>query len=190
MVNLEDAKRKIGGKFQLIADNLNSIVEQLEIEEEAKILDIGTGDGKMFLTLSLNGHRVITGEPKDDNSKYAKQDWYQNAIKAEVEHFISFKFFRVEDLPFEDAHFDYIFTYGSFHHFNDKIKALQEMARVIKKEGKIVIIEPNSQMAQRIQKEHPEHPNMENPKNYTKGLGLIVNVSRYRLVDAYIIEKV
>ncbi len=49
-----------------------------------------------------------------------------------------------ESLPFKDKVFDYIVNLGSLEHFINPEKGVLEMARVLKKEGKAVLLLPNS----------------------------------------------
>jgi len=47
-------------------------------------------------------------------------------------------------LPFPDSTFDYITNLGSLEHYTDVLRGIKEMARVLKPEGKIAILLPNS----------------------------------------------
>ena len=47
----------------------------------------------------------------------------------------------VEEIPFDEQHFDIAFTRHSFHHFQDVEKAFSEMNRVLKIGGQFVIID-------------------------------------------------
>jgi len=49
-----------------------------------------------------------------------------------------------EELPFRDNTFDYLTNLGSLEHFLDPKKGLREMARVLKKGGKALVLLPNS----------------------------------------------
>lgn len=63
--------------------------------------------------------------------------------KAEKENLsnISFKEGVVEDIPFPDETFDIVISRLGFHHFMDIERPFQEMNRVLKKAGKLVIID-------------------------------------------------
>jgi ubiquinone/menaquinone biosynthesis C-methylase UbiE len=45
-----------------------------------------------------------------------------------------------EQLPFEDAAFDFVFSWGVIHHSSDMDKALSELVRVCKPDGAVVIM--------------------------------------------------
>jgi len=47
------------------------------------------------------------------------------------------------DLPYKDKYFDYCVNLGSLEHFDEPIRALQEVHRVLKPTGKAMIIVPN-----------------------------------------------
>lgn len=56
--------------------------------------------------------------------------------------------FNCRDIPFKSEQLDRIFTFAAFHHFGEKgdySKTLKEMVRVLKPQGKIVLLyEPSS----------------------------------------------
>ena len=90
--------------------------------------------GSLAITLALNGYKVLTGEPGNDGSIYANQNWHENAKKVNVDHLIQFKAFDAEDIPYADSSFDAIFSLGTFHHIEEakRIKVLQEFIRTTK----------------------------------------------------------
>lgn len=46
---------------------------------------------------------------------------------------------EAESLPFRDHSFDNVLSFGAFNYFNDPLKALKEMARVVKPGGLVVV---------------------------------------------------
>lgn len=47
----------------------------------------------------------------------------------------------VEEIPFSDEHFDIVLTRLAFHHFADIERPFSEMSRVLKQDGKLVVID-------------------------------------------------
>lgn len=188
-MDIREIKKKLGGQFSFMFDFINSIVKDLELKEDAKILDIGTGQGRMAIILALNNYNVITGEPEGDDPEYAQKDWLANARLVNVDHLISFKYLEAENLPFEDNFFDAIFSMGALHHIGDIAAAFREFSRVLKSNGIICIFEPSPQVVKVIQKEHPSHPDVEDPRDYIHNLPLSVVIKDSPTFNAYIITK-
>ncbi len=78
-MDIKEVKKKLGGQFSFMFDFINSTVKDLELHKDARILDVGTGQGRMAIILALNNYKVITGEPEGDDPEYAQQDWLANA---------------------------------------------------------------------------------------------------------------
>ena len=185
-MEIDQAKKILGREFNFHYDFLTPIIKKLELNKDAKILDVGTGEGKMAIILALNNYNVLTGEPEMDNSEYAKQDWLEKAKLVSVDHLIMFKSFSAEKIPFEDKSFDAIFILGTFHHINDRISAFKEFNRIIKSNGKICIIEPTQRGIKFVRKRFPTHPDAVDPRDYTEGYSLNVEIKRGSLFDAFI----
>ena len=65
----------------------------------------------------------------------------EKAAKEKGLENISFVQGFVEKMPFDDETFDLVITRLSFHHFSEMEKPFSEMARVLKKGGRLVIID-------------------------------------------------
>ncbi len=181
MMNLEKIKESLGEKFSRDADFLDTVIMSLNLKKESKILDVGTGWGFMAITLALHGYNVITGEP--ENAKWA--DWKSRAKLVNVEDKIKFKPFYAEKLPFENEIFDAIFLYTSLHHIKDKVSAINEMLRVLKRDGYLIIIELTEKGVEQIRKRHIHHPDAVNAVDLLKEFNLEVSVKQSRYLNAY-----
>ena len=177
--------------FQSIVDFAHQVVQELDLNFDAKILDVGTGEGNMAITLALNGYPVITGEPEDDHSDYSKKDWRSKANKLQVNQLITFKPFNAENLPFENGMFDGIFLCGCLHHMQETVRAdvMKECVRTTSLAGIICVIEPIEAALELIRKAYPEHPDASDPRLYTQGLNLSEERKAGDLFTAYIFRK-
>ena len=185
-----DVKKLLGEEFSFIFENIDPVVRELKLEKNSKILDVGTGEGRMAITLALNNYHVLTGELESDESVYAKRNWLESAKKAEVDHLITYTPFDAERMPFEDASFDIVFIAGSLHHIKDGQAAYNESVRVIKTSGKICIFEPNLRAIGTIrEKKFADHPDAVDPRDYNRVHKLSLEIEKTFFYDAYIFQK-
>ncbi|MHA2181385.1 MAG: class I SAM-dependent methyltransferase [Promethearchaeota archaeon] len=186
----EELRNKLGKEFTFIFNDINPVLQDLELEKTAKVLDIGTGMGWMAITLAMSNYEVITGEPESDESEYAKQDWLESAKKANVDHMITYTPFKAEEMPFEDASFDAIFILGSLHHVDNQQATLKECLRVLRLNGTICIFEPNDNLMKIIREnKFPSHPDAVDPRIYTEELHLSLELIERPYYNAYILRE-
>jgi ubiquinone/menaquinone biosynthesis C-methylase UbiE len=112
------------------------MTEYIDIKPSDIILDIGGNTGKITEAYSNNCKEVIVLESKRSIVEYGRS------------HRPNIKFIEggAENIPLPDEYFDKVVASASFHHFSDQDKALEEMKRVLKPDGKIIILEidPNT----------------------------------------------
>lgn len=105
-----------------------------------KILDIGCGNGRLY--------QLFEGKSSDDINFFGI-DISQNLVNLAKEQYPHGEFMVADmrKLPFGDGYFDVIFSLVAFHHLPDRdsqMKSLQEMKRVLKPGGQVVLINWNA----------------------------------------------
>ena len=111
-------------------------IGMLDVKKNQKILEIGVGTG---LTLDLYPpHCKITGI--DISEKMIEQAKKRISKLKENNRKITFKVMDALNLEFEDETFDAVIASYVITTVNDPLKACQEMKRVCKKGGQIIVV--------------------------------------------------
>ena len=120
-------------------NKLERMSERLKISPGSTVLDVGTGTG-VFLPFLLNqlGERgkIIATDIADSMLARARTKGFNGDI--------DFLQADVASLPLSDRVVDAVVCYSSFPHFQDKPKAINEMKRVLKGGGRLLICHTSS----------------------------------------------
>src|SRR5918911_4055473 len=116
--------------------------EYIDIRPNEILLDIGGNTGKVTEAYSNSCGEIVVLEPKRSIVEYGRSRRPN----------IKFIEGEAENIPLPDEYFDKVVASASFHHFSDQDKALEEMKRVLKPDGKIIILEidPNTPRGKRL----------------------------------------
>ena len=112
---------------KIVAENVNV---------DARILEVAPGPEYLSIELAKQGNYNVTGL---DISKTFVDIAKTNALEARVK--IDFKEGDASNMPFGNESFDFIVCTAAFKNFTKPIKALNEMYRVLKPNGKALIID-------------------------------------------------
>ena len=126
-------------------DRLPQLVSLFSLQKGVKILDVGAGTGGIVPYLL----EAIGPEGSIWAVDFAEEMVKIGGKKFQKESRVIFELASVEDLPYKERFFDQIVCFGAFPHFEDKIKALEEMNRVLKSQGTLIIAHALSSVALR-----------------------------------------
>jgi ubiquinone/menaquinone biosynthesis C-methylase UbiE len=104
---------------------------QLVDARHRTVLDVGCGTGLMSAKLASVGHRVVAVDLSAAMIAKARRRYG---------HAVDFIEADAEDLPFDDDAFDTLVNLISFHHYPDPQRAVAEFRRVLRPDGRLVLI--------------------------------------------------
>lgn len=136
------AKRVFGERAALYSTSashadpqvLQRVVELCAPQPHWSVLDIATGTGHTALALAPHVASVIGID--------LTPEMLAEAERLQAERSVTNVHFRTGDvhyLPFADATFDLVTCRRAAHHFSDIGRALREMRRVLRRDGRLVI---------------------------------------------------
>lgn len=114
---------------------LPNLVALFQLTPSSKILDVGAGTGGIipFLLQAIGeGGKIWAIDFAAEMIKVGKEKFKEDAQ-------VTFELAEVESLPYPPDFFDHVVCFGAFPHFEDRLKALKEMVRVLKENGTLII---------------------------------------------------
>jgi ubiquinone/menaquinone biosynthesis C-methylase UbiE len=110
-----------------------SIIEWVDPKEGERILDVACGMGAWDLKLAKERCKVCGVDRSEDEIKNAKRLAEMRGLPCD------FVIGSAEDLPYRENYFDKVVCSSSLEHFKNDVKALEEMHRVLKSNGTVVL---------------------------------------------------
>jgi ubiquinone/menaquinone biosynthesis C-methylase UbiE len=119
-----------------IANTLSFLKTWAEISPLDIVLDVGCGTGEFerLLLAEYSSLKIVGVDISEKMLAIAKQ-------KCSIYPQVSFELASASALPFNSDSFDVIVSASSFHYFDDPLAALTEIKRVLKPDGKVVILD-------------------------------------------------
>jgi SAM-dependent methyltransferase len=108
---------------------LDQVIDELGLEPDAEVLDLGAGTGKLTRELVPRFERVVAVEP-DDGMRVVLQEVVPRAEALGG---------RGEAIPLVDGSVDAVFSAEAFHWFAGE-ESVAEIARVLRPRGALVIL--------------------------------------------------
>ncbi len=104
-----------------------------------RVLDVGTGPGFVAIEVA----RLLQGTGCEiigmDLSKAMLTIAAENAAEEKLNGILAWREGDARAMPFDDGEFDLIVCNDSLHHWEDPLPVFDEIARVLKKDGKCIV---------------------------------------------------
>jgi demethylmenaquinone methyltransferase / 2-methoxy-6-polyprenyl-1,4-benzoquinol methylase len=133
-------------KYDLMNDiislGLHRIIKRNALKkcQSGNCLDLAAGTGDLaiyFRKLFGEENKITLADPNAEMLDYAKIRLEKKSINKNIEFITCY----AEKLPFKDNYFDNITIGFGFRNFTDRPKALMEIKRVLRQNGRLIIID-------------------------------------------------
>ncbi len=112
------------------------ILKEFTAVQKGTVLDIGCGTGELLQQLQqLNSRLELHGLDLSKEMLARAKEKLPSSIKLREGDVIN--------IPFDDNTFDVVVSTEAFHHYPNQHKAMQEITRVAKHGGRIIIVDVN-----------------------------------------------
>ena len=137
-------------QFLAAGIRLNELmVEYGKIDEKAKVLDIGCGNGNAAVWLTRNSGAHVTGI---DLSGVRVANAVESLSKVpELAGKLAFEKASATELPFDEGTFTHVWSQATIYHVPDKVKVLEEAHRVLEPGGAMIfddLIKPTQDISE------------------------------------------
>lgn len=112
-------------------------LKAVDVENGGMVLDVGCGRAIDAVSLAQKGGVIYGCDPSPIMLRKAKE-WIKNSGQV-----VTLVRSLAEDLPFRQEVFSRVYCKGAIDHFANPEKALAEMCRVTKRDGKVIIAVAN-----------------------------------------------
>ena len=114
----------------------NEIIQYLQLESNDSVVDLGAGTGYFTIPIAKSVAKVIAVDISNKMLNILKENLLEESITNVelIEH-------RIEKIPLHDNAVHKIIASLVMHEVNDLEQTLEEMKRILKPSGKVLIIE-------------------------------------------------
>lgn len=132
----KNAEKYVTSSIHAKGKDLSTLLACIEGRENKRLLDIATGGGHVANLLAPQFKSVVALDLTDEMLKGA-----QKFIESNGHTNVSFAQGDAENLPFEDHSFDTVVCRIAAHHFTNVPKFIEEVRRVLEKDGLFILID-------------------------------------------------
>ena len=119
-----------------IWQNPEEILETIEIKPDFVAADLGCGSGFFTIPLSQKVKKVYAIDIQKEMLEFLEQKIQRLKIKN-IEPILS----KEDEIPLENESIDLLMSINTLHEFGDKERMIEEMGRVLKLYGKLLIVD-------------------------------------------------
>ena len=112
---------------------IEATIEKVASTEGERILDVGCGRAVDAIKIAKKGGKPVGLEPSRTMLKHCQKCVTEDGNCVDLVQGIG------ENLPFKSNSFDWVMCKGALDHFPDPYKTMEEIARILKPDGKVVV---------------------------------------------------
>jgi ubiquinone/menaquinone biosynthesis C-methylase UbiE len=112
--------------------------------EDKDIIDVGCGTGRLLLRGAKEANKLVGVDLSSEMVKASIQQFFYHELSGKSEFLVA----DAENLPFEDDSFHLALSTCVMFLLPDPSKGIQEIHRVLKKDGQIAMLNPSEKMSQ------------------------------------------
>lgn len=157
----------------------NFILEQA-IPISGRILEAGTGKGHFAQALAQQGYSFVAFDLSPQELRFAEL----NLAYYGLEKSVKFQIEDAERTSFADESFDVIFSVNTIHHLSDPCKVADELTRLLRPAGKLVLADFTEEGFKIIRQLHQL-----DGKTHEEGRLTLVDVEAYLARKGFSIKK-
>ena len=116
--------------------NPEEILESIELKHDYVAADLGCGSGFFSLPLSRKVKKVYGIDIQKEMLEFLEQKIHQQKI-SNIKPLLS----EENEIPLENHSVDLLISVNTLHEFRDREQMIGEMRRVLRPEGKVVIVD-------------------------------------------------
>lgn len=116
--------------------DLLAVAEKLSATPNATVLDLGCGAGHLSFAVAPHVKSVIAYDLSSEMIEVVSHE----AERLNLRNIVT-RQGRAEEIPFDNASFDWVCTRYSAHHWMDIRQALREVRRILKPNGTLIVID-------------------------------------------------
>jgi len=132
-----------------VAEHLHRYALTLKYVKGKNVLDIASGEGYGSKLIAGTAQKVIGVDVSEDAIQHARSFYEQDNL--------DFICGSVVNIPVETGSVDVVVSFETIEHVEDQLTMLQEIKRVLKKDGLLIISSPERENYRKVDPDNPYH---------------------------------